>query len=85
MRVGGESSIEPKRKHRDQVRDAMRDKQHSVRAERAYIDWIRLATCSCSASVSDPLGKRYILFHDKRHPRETGAPEIAAAWVCRVR
>ncbi|MEA3340940.1 MAG: integron integrase [Chloroflexota bacterium] len=46
----------------DQVRDAIQDKQYSIRTERAYVNWI----------------KRYILFHDKRHPREMGSAEIAA-------
>ncbi|RLC99145.1 MAG: integron integrase [Chloroflexi bacterium] len=46
----------------DQVRDAIREKQYSIRTERAYANWI----------------KRYILFHHKRHPRAMGAPEIAA-------
>ena len=76
---GGELSVKPQRKHRDQVRDAMRDEQYSIRTERAHINWVRLATCTCSAGASDPLGKRYILFHAKRRPREMGAPEIAAA------
>lgn len=46
----------------DQVRDAIRVKHYPIRTEEAYIGWIR----------------RYILFHDKRHPREMAAPEIAA-------
>lgn len=50
------------RKLLDQVRDAIRVKHYSIRTEEAYVGWIR----------------RYILFHDKRHPREMGAPEIAA-------
>jgi hypothetical protein len=37
-------------------------KHYSIRTEQAYVGWAR----------------RYILFHDKRHPREMGAPEIAA-------
>jgi len=44
----------------DQVRDAIRRKHYSIRTEEAYIRWI----------------KRFILFHDKRHPKEMGAPEI---------
>ena len=47
----------------DQVRDAIRRKHYSLRAEEAYIRWI----------------KRFILFHDKRHPKEIGVPEIAAS------
>ena len=44
----------------DQVRDIIRLKQYSIRTEQAYVSWI----------------KRYIIFHNKRHPRELGKPEI---------
>jgi integron integrase len=44
----------------DQVRDIIRLKHYSIRTEHCYIGWIR----------------RFILFHDKRHPRDMGAPEI---------
>jgi hypothetical protein len=50
------------RKLLDQMRDIIRVKHYSIRTEQAYVGWAR----------------RYILFHDKRHPREMGAPEIAA-------
>jgi integron integrase len=46
----------------DQVRDTIRLKHYSIRTEEAYVNWI----------------KRYILFHDKRHPTEMGAPEVEA-------
>ncbi len=46
----------------DQVRDVIRLKHYSIRTEQAYIDWI----------------KRYILFHDKRHPQEMDYREIEA-------
>src|SRR6266404_7161947 len=46
----------------DQVRDVIRLKHFSIRTEQAYVDWIR----------------RFILFHNKRHPREMGEPEITA-------
>ena len=46
----------------DQVRDDLRLKHYSLRTEQAHVSWI----------------KRYILFHDKRHPAEMGAPEIEA-------
>jgi hypothetical protein len=46
----------------DQVRDRIRLKHYSYRTEKSYISWI----------------KRYILFHDKRHPLEMGRPEIDA-------
>lgn len=44
----------------DRVRDAIRAKHYSIRTEEAYVNWI----------------KRYIFFHDKRHPLEMGATEI---------
>jgi site-specific recombinase XerD len=46
----------------DWVREAIRLKHYSIRAEEAHVDWI----------------KRYILFHDKQHPQEMGTPEIEA-------
>lgn len=49
-----------KKKLLDQVRDAIRVKHYSLRTEKTYVDWI----------------KRFVLFHNKRHPREMGAPEI---------
>jgi integrase len=47
---------EPKKRLLDQVRDRLRLKHHSIRTEYSYISWI----------------KRYILFHNKRHPQEMG-------------
>jgi len=44
----------------DRVRDAIRTKHYSIRTEEAYVNWI----------------KRFILFHDKRHPQEMEATEI---------
>lgn len=46
----------------DQLRDAIRAKHYSYRTEQTYIDWC----------------KRYILFHNKRHPAEMGIGEIQA-------
>ncbi|MBW4623329.1 MAG: integron integrase [Cyanosarcina radialis HA8281-LM2] len=46
----------------DVVRQIIRLKHYSYRTEETYIDWI----------------KRYILFHNKRHPREMGSREIEA-------
>ena len=46
----------------DQIREAIRLKHYSIRTEEAYVSWI----------------KRYILFHNKQHPREMGVPEIEA-------
>ncbi|MBK9927094.1 MAG: integron integrase [Anaerolineales bacterium] len=44
----------------DQYSDNIRLKQYSPRTEKTYIHWVR----------------EYILFHNKRHPREMGVPEI---------
>ncbi len=52
----------------DQVRDVLRVKRTSCRAEEAYVDWIR----------------RFILFHHKRHPAEMGAQQIQAFVAHRV-
>ena len=46
----------------DEVRSFMRARHYSLRTEEAYTDWIR----------------RYILFHDKKHPRQLGETEITA-------
>lgn len=46
----------------DQVRELIRVKHYSIRTERSYLDWIR----------------RFILFHDKRHPKDMGAMEVTA-------
>jgi integron integrase len=42
------------------VRDTLRAKHYSRRTEQAYLGWIR----------------RFILFHEKRHPEKMGAAEI---------
>ena len=44
----------------DRVRETIRARHYSPRTEKAYVFWI----------------KRFILFHDKRHPDEMGASEI---------
>ena len=44
----------------DRAREVMRLKHYSIRTEEAYIAWIR----------------RYILFHNKQHPKDLGVPEI---------
>jgi hypothetical protein len=46
----------------DQMREVLRLKHLSFRTEEAYIGWV----------------KRFILFHDKRHPKDMGAAEIRA-------
>ena len=45
----------------DQVREALRTRHYSPRTEEAYVHWIR----------------RFVLFHDKRHPRDMGAAEVS--------
>jgi integron integrase len=45
-----------------QVATAIRLRRMSYRTEQAYVDW----------------AKRFILFHDKRHPKDMSAPEIEA-------
>ncbi len=52
----------PKKKLLDLVREAIERKHYSKRTEEAYIHWI----------------KRYIFFHNKRHPLEMGNQEIEA-------
>jgi integron integrase len=46
----------------DEVRKVARVRHFSLRTEQAYVQWI----------------KRFILFHDKRHPREMAEAEIRA-------
>ena len=46
----------------EQVGERIRVKHYSIRTEHAYLSWI----------------KRYILFHDKLHPKDMGAPEVTA-------
>jgi hypothetical protein len=52
----------PKLKLLDQVSEVMRFKHYSLRTESTYREWIR----------------RFILFHQKRHPREMGAIEVGS-------
>jgi len=52
----------PKAKLLDQVREVLRLKHYSLRTEETYVGWI----------------KRFIFFHQKRHPREMREPEIVA-------
>ncbi|MHB8803304.1 MAG: integron integrase [Rhodocyclaceae bacterium] len=44
------------------MRARIRVKHYSIRTETQYLQWV----------------KRYIYFHDKRHPRDLGAPEVEA-------
>jgi integrase len=51
----------PKPRLLDRVREAIRARHYSRETEKAYIHWI----------------KRYIFFHNKRHPVDMGAPEVS--------
>ena len=46
----------------DRLRDRIRLKHYSIRTEKAYLDWNR----------------RFILFHNKKHPRTMGPQEVEA-------
>ena len=46
----------------DQVRHRIRVKHYSIRTEDAYTDW----------------AKRFILYHQKRHPKDMGVKEVEA-------
>ncbi len=54
--------MESKTKLLDQMRLVLRLKHMSIRTEDTYVHWVR----------------RFILFYNKRHPQEMGAPEIRA-------
>ena len=54
-------STPPKPKLLDQVRQAIRTRHYSPKTEDSYVHWI----------------KRFIFFHNKRHPAEMGEKEIA--------
>jgi integron integrase len=46
----------------EQARDAIRIRHYSIRTEQSYLGWM----------------KRFILFHNKRHPAEMGEQEVTA-------
>ena len=46
----------------DQVRHVIRCKHYSIRTEQSYVDWI----------------KRFIFFHDRKHPKDLGEKHISA-------
>ena len=46
----------------NQVRDIMRTRHYSLQTEKTYIYWM----------------KKYIFFHNVRHPKEMGANEVGA-------
>src|SRR5438128_7211824 len=45
----------------EQVRDIIRCRHYSIRTEQAYLDWI----------------KRFIIYHNKRHPAEMAEEEVS--------
>jgi integron integrase len=61
---GGPDDLRPPapRKLLDRVREAIRTRHYSPRTEQAYVHWIR----------------RYIFFHNVRHPADMGQPELNA-------
>ncbi len=52
----------PKPKLLDRLREAIRVRHYSIRTEEAYVQWVR----------------RFIFFHNKRHPDEMGRAEVEA-------
>jgi len=58
--IEGRKPIDMKPRLFDEVRNVARMRHLSIRTEQAYVQWIR----------------RFILFHQKRHPREMGETEI---------
>ncbi len=67
MNTAEKQNIQPETPNRskkllEEVLDFIRMKHYSIKTEEAYLSWI----------------KRYILFHNKRHPKDMGKPEIEA-------
>jgi integron integrase len=60
MSILSSTATRDKPKLLEEVRDVIRRKQYSIRTEQSYVDWI----------------KRFILYHDKRHPREMAEEEV---------
>jgi integron integrase len=56
------SLVPAKPKHLDQLREALRSRHYSHRTEQTYCSWV----------------KRFIYFHNVRHPQEMAEPEINA-------
>ncbi len=65
------TTIPPKPRLLDQVRQALRVRHYSARTEKAYLRWIR----------------RFVLFHGTRHPAELGGAEVTAflSWLAEQR
>ncbi len=53
---------QPQKPLLEQLRDHLRSRHYSLRTEESYLDWVR----------------RYVLFHDKRHPRDLGVDALLA-------
>ena len=53
---------DPKLKFMEQCREVMRFRRLALRSEQTYLEWI----------------KRFIFFHQKRHPKDMGEPEVRA-------
>ena len=58
--MDGKDTSAPRPRLLEQVRERLRVLHYSYRTEVQYVQWI----------------KRFILFHDKRHPSGMGAPEV---------
>jgi hypothetical protein len=54
----------PKLRLQGQLREVMRFHHYSIRTEEAYWQWI----------------KRFIFFHQKRHPKEMGPVKVRTEW-----
>ena len=64
--VSQSHSIHKKPKLLDQVRNSIRTRHYSIGTEESYINWI----------------KRFIIFHNKRHPKEMGKSDIVKQATC---
>ena len=62
MAEDNRTNIKSKPKLLDQLRQALRSRHYSHRTEQSYCQWI----------------KRYIYFHNVRHPKDMAEPEINA-------
>ena len=56
------AAIPPPPKLLERLRIHLRTRHYSLRTEEAYLNWVR----------------RFILYHDKRHPQDMGATEVEA-------
>lgn len=56
------SELPTTRKFLDCLRDLLRTKHYKYSTEESYVNWVR----------------RYIFFHNKRHPQEMGDQEVEA-------